>query len=791
MKLMRYHFQRLYSLKSLLNILGLALGLASFTILSLYVNYEHSYDSFYGNSDKVYRAYINYVKDGNIYEQDACSYNKTGSALLSFSPDIKLYTRLFPLHQCGIINYNQTYEVNNVFLADDSFFEVFGYTLKNGTMESALSSPNSIVLSQSESNKLFGTANPIGKQLEIYAIDKTIQATVTGVMNDLPSNTHMPINYLISFSTSNQWGDDWDLNWNNNMFYTYFLTHNSLNIKSFNDKLKKLDFPEKGREFHAIEPLSDIHLNSNKSFEIAQNSNNITIHLLISIAFLILLLTWVNYSSFLINQSIERSKGTGIKRVFGASKTNIVIQFVRDSLITNLFAVIILVVCFPVFIALFNAVSGENVSMEFFQTQFILLLIIIITIGAIVTGIYPAFILSKYNPLRIIKGLNKTNQKFTLRKVLVIFQFSLTIILITCSITIFKQLKHIQNQPKGFESNKTIVLSGNVLQKNTDDDYKLLKFKLKQHPLVESVTTSQTVPGQGFSTLNSFSHIKAHSGNVVKNIVWYNYSIDKDYLNVFKIDIIAGSNFNGSKTETSNNVILNEKAVRLLGFKDVSEAIGKQVSFWGNSWIIKGVIANYKHFGAHRKIEPLVLTHQAFNNQFCAIKLMDINNDTCINSIEKIWAEVFLRSTFKYFHLENQLQTLYDNEKKLSSIFGLFTIISIFIACLGLWSLSHTIILKKRKEIGIRKVNGASIIDIVVMLNLSILKWISISFIAAVPISFVFMSKWLENYSSQTTLNWWIFILAGFITIFISLITVSANSIKAALQNPVNSIQYE
>jgi putative ABC transport system permease protein len=782
---------------SIINIFGLAIGIASFVILMLYVNYEKSYDKFYKNSDNIYRVYVNYIREGSVYEQDANTYNKTGEAIIEYCPEVKNFTRTIPLWQCGIQRNGQTFEIEHAHLADNSFFELFGYSLTRGNISTALLKPNSIVLTKSQSNRLFGLENPIGKTVEFYGINKKLILTVTGIMEDIPENTHMPINYLISFNTSKQWGENWELNWNNNNYYTYILTDKKLDIQTFNIKLKELDFPGRTREYHSIEPLTDIHLHSNKSYEVASNGNSRIVHLLMTISIVIVLLSWINYSNYLINQSVQRAKEAGIKKISGASKRKIIMQFMGDTFLTNVIAIVISIVMLPFFIYIFNHITDDTLNFKLIPIDSLIFIITFIFLGSVVSGLYPSIIVSRFQPASIIKGNKVLNSRFPIKKALVTFQFSLTIILIICSLTIFKQLKFLQDQPMGFNTDQILVLNGSVFNddENMEQKFSVLKEKLKKLPFVNSVATAHSVPGQGFTALSSFSHLRFPNGTLDENTMWYNFTVDKDFLDVMNIEMLAGDNFDGNKGDVTSKILINEKTMRMIGINEPSEAVGQRVKFWGKDWIIKGVIRNYHHFGLNRNTEPFIIRYEDVIPQFMLIKLNGtpkyslLNNN--INTIKEEWDNLFSKSFFKYYFIDEQIETLYSKEKKFSRAFGMFTILSLLIASLGLWSLTNSIIINRTKEIGVRKVNGAKVKEIMIMLNRSYVSWITLSLILAVPVSFFIMDNWLEDYAFKTSISWWIFLIAGLLTVLTSLMTVSYSSMKAATRNPVDSLKYE
>ena len=782
---------------SVINISGLAIGIASFIIIMLYVRYESSYDGFFTNSDHIYRVYMDYKKGDHFEQGDAQVYNMSGPTLKKEFPEITDFVRLYQLKKSTFEFKNSTFEVTNGYLADPSWFTIFDYPLTNGDPSKVLSEPNTVVLTRKTADKVFGNVNPVGKILTVNRGGKETTLTVTGILTDLPENTYLKTNFLISFQTIKNWQVDRpDQNWNNNNFFTYLLVDKNTNITALKKKITEMKTPLKN-ERHNIEPLKSIHLYSDKPFEAETNGSIVQIRFFLAIALITLLLSWLNYINLSSAKSLERAKEVGVRKASGARKGQLVSQFLFESLLLNLGAIILACIIVLVLLPYFDSFTGKSLEMGLSSGKSILLLVGIPILGILLSGSYSAFALSGFKPATILKGKVMADSKGTgYRNAFIVAQFLAAIILLTGSITIYKQMSFVSDQPIGADLNQLISIKSNILDKkeNFSTSLETLKEELKKLSSVESVSITDSYPGS--DNLSYFMGITYPDGTKDGQTKWYFSEVDNDYLHVMGISLLAGQGFSDSKEVNKNKVIINETAARQFGFPDPENAVDQTINFWKHDWQISGVVKDYHSLGLKYHIEPLILRND-LNLAYSGI-LVKLNNVASVSGIDKAigqirseWQEMFPKSSFQYNFVDEKFASFYDEDRKFGKAFGFFTFLSIFIASIGLFGLTFYSCNLRIKEIGIRKVNGAKISEILTMLNKDFVKWVIVAFAIATPIAWYAMNKWLESFAYKTELSWWIFALAGVLALGIALLTVSWQSWRAATRNPVEALRYE
>ncbi|NJB70218.1 putative ABC transport system permease protein [Saonia flava] len=791
-------------LYSFINIFGLAIGIASFVLIMIYIKNERSYDKFEG-SENVYRAYMDYLVGDTFEAGDAMTYNASGPSLKQEFPEVLDYVRFYYFEKVTFVLGDNIFEQPMGSLADASYFNIFKYPLLKGTKETVLKDPNTVVLSETLARKLFGSEDPFQKTVSAFWDGTEVVLTVTGVMPDPPQNIHFKNNFLISFNTENTWGifNEHQLkpNWNMNNYYTYIKTASNTNAAQLRQKIIDSDIEEDTEERHNIEPIEDIHLYSNKPYEVEANGSITRIKFLSAIAFIILILSWLNYINLSTTKSLERAKETGIRKVSGAQRPELMMQSLVESILLNMVAIVIALVLTLVLLPLYNNYTGKNLSLEWADIESFLPIFGFILFGMVLAGLYPAIVLSSYSPAKALKGKIKTSTGgLNVRKGLIVAQFLATIILLVGTIVVTKQINFLQNQPIGTNLNQIIALHGEVVSKEVDSlvisKYNVLESELENLSFVKNVAIAQTYPGDSFDNLSSSRGVTLPNGDVDNNNVFYSYHVRPDYFNLVGIEFLAGHTFIPTAAKNYNQVVVNEAFLRLHNITSVNEILGKNLKFWGNSdWQVTGIIKDYHHFGSKRAVLPMII-----RNQYDVYNLLIKLDDTAIsesgftnsiNQIEKKWNEIFPRSSFNYTFLDKKFQAQYNDDKAFGIAFQVFTLLAILIASLGLFGLTSYTVVQRKKEIGVRKVNGASVAGIMKLLNQDFVKWIALAFIIAVPISLYAMNKWLEGFAYKTNISWWVFALAGIVALAIALLTVSWQSFKAAMANPVESLKEE
>jgi len=783
---------------STINILGLAIGIASFIIILLYVGYEFSYDRFYKNSENIYRVFMDY-KTGDHFEQgDAQVYNESGPTLKKEFPEIQDFVRLYHLKKSSFVIENSSFEVQNGYMTDPSWFDIFEIPLVEGDVETALNQPNTVVLTQKTSSRIFGRTNPVGKMLTTFYGGQKTNLTVTGVLKDIPENTYLKTNFLGSIQTMKNWPlDRPEPNWGNNNYFTFLLVDKNANIAELQQKIKELKIPPT-EERHNIEPLTGIHLHSDKPFEAETNGSIVQMRFLIAVTFIILLLSWLNYVNLSNAKSLERAKEVGVRKVAGAKKRQLVTQFLFESLLLNLAAVVIAFAIVLILVPYFSSFTGKPLTTEIFRGKTILLLAGILVLGILISGAYPAFVLAGFKPVKILKGKITANSRSTgFRNAFVVAQFLAAIVLLAGTITIFKQMRFVSDQPLGVDLNQVIAIRNNILdeKENPSNAFETLKTEFTKLPTVKAVSVAETYPGNDDNT-SYFMGITFPDGTQEGQTKWYTAEADEDYVQVMGIEMLAGEPFSKNSGTNKNKIIVNETAALKLGFLHPADLLDKTVNFWGQKWVVQGVMKDYHSLSLKYNIEPLILRYSQ-NYRMTGV-LVKLNNVTSLSDISKTikqleteWKENFPKSSFQHNFVDERFASLYSADRKFGETFGLFTFLAIFIASLGLFGLTFYSCTLRIKEIGVRKVNGAKITEILAMLNKDFIKWVAIAFVIATPIAYYAMNKWLENFAYKTTLSWWIFALSGILALGIALLTVSWHSWRAATRNPVEALRYE
>lgn len=788
-------------LYSFINIFGLAIGIASFVLITMYVNYEYSYDTFDG-SENIQRVYMDYTEEGVFVPGDAQTYNLSGPALKVAFPEIKEFTRLAHITNVTFKHGNKLINGEKGAIADPSYFTVFKYPLLKGDYNSVLKDPYTIVLTESLSKKIFGNLNPIGKTVQIYyGGEKAF--TVNGVLEDLPKNTHMKNDFLISFNTALTWEgyrDNPEPNWNGNNLFTYIKLDENTDIVLLKKKIMAFKVEALPFERHNIEALEDIHLYSDKPYEAEANGSISRVRFLLAIALIIIILSWLNYVNLSTAKSLERLKETGIRKVAGAKKVQIILQSLIESSLLNLVALIIATVIILITLPVFNNYIGKELIVDFSSIIDFMPMIGFILFGALVSGLYPAFVLSNFTTANALKGkVTRSHSGLTLRKGLIMGQFLATIILLIGTITVTKQIDFLQNQPIGANLNQVLAVNGVIMGYKSDsilrNEIEVLKDEIKNLSYVKSTVLAQTYPGGEYDNLSSNVGITFPNGIRDETRIWYNYTVGPEFFKLMNMEFVAGNSFIENSKGYSNQIVLNERFVKYMGISKMENAIGKTVKFFEEDWIISGVIKDYHHFGLKTSIEPMILRYSRnVNNILIKIDQNAVSTagmNAVISQIENKWKERFPESTFNYTFLDQKFEAQYKEDRAFGSAFQIFAILAIFIASMGLFGLTSYTVVQRKKEIGIRKVNGASIGQVLILLNKDFVKWIGLAFVIAVPISWFIMNQWLIDFAYKTTMSWWIYVLAGVIALTIALLTISWQTYSAARANPVKSLRTE
>lgn len=780
-----------YKAFSFINVLGLAIGMASCFFIFLYVRFEFSYDSFHKNADRTYRLVADITNSTGTHPGYQTSAPMARSIKASF-PEVQSVTRVIPADVL-VVKGDIKFQEENALWADSSFFSIFDFPLKYGDPKTALIEPNSLVFSETAARKYFGNANPVGQSLLLSGLK--LHARVTGVMKDIPENSHIKADMLISMSTYTQsFQPDIEPDWNALIYYSYLLLEKGANPKKLEAGFPALlardasAYMNKGNQQYTmfLEPLKDIYLRSSRGAPETGSLHNLYVFSLIAI--FLLLIACVNFINLTTARSMERAKEVGIRKVSGAVKTQLITQFLMESLCLSLIALVIALLLAGFSFPFFNQVAGKTISTGIFvQTRSIgWLLLLSIGIG-LLAGIYPAWVLSSFNPISVLKGRFVSGSRgVILRKMLVMFQFTISIALMVGVIVVYSQVHFMRSQPLGFNKDQLLVLD-NVYQ-----DIPALKQQLSEIPGVLALSASTSVPGKDYNnSITDQTSIENSKGEIQHdNIATYN--VDYNFIKTYQIGLAAGRGFSREfHNDSLHALILNMTAVRNLGYSSADQVIGKQFNQEGTTGIIIGVVDDFHFHSLKETVQPLALRTGLDYWQFMTLRLDASNLPSTIKAIREKWEQTNTIRPFNNFFLDQTFDQKYRSEERFGSLFLFFVILAIFISGMGLLALASYSTLQRNKEIGIRKVLGASVLGIVTLLTSDFIKLVIISFIIATPLAWYFMNSWLEDFPYRIQITWWMFASAGIAAIIIALATVSLQAIKAALMNPVNSLRSE
>lgn len=787
-------------LYTFINIAGLALGFAAFILISAHVLFEKSYDNIHTGTGKVYRVESRFYKNNNITDDWPTSTNGYATAMKQNFPEIASFTRINWHNSERVVRYKDIkYREDHVCFADSNFFSFFSYPLLKGDAATVLQEVNSVVISESSAIKYFGTEEPVGKFLDIATVSDKYHCMVTGVFKDLPANSTMQFNMLMSWNTTPLWERNF---WYLHESYTYVTLAPGTTAASVENKFPALAETYKTGEslkelkwaIHLV-PLQDIHLNAAKPYEIEVKGNRNAVLFLTVIAIVILVIAWINYINLATARSLERAKEIGIRKVSGAYRSQLAVQFLLESFTTNIIALLLAIIL--VIAGQYAATALTDGTISFlFNKQLLLQAGIIFLAGVMASGFYPALVLSGMQPVVILKGKYTFSKGGTvLRKGLVILQFACSLILIAGTFAVYRQMVYMNNQHLGVDIHQTLVIKSPV--NTTDYARKTESFKNQLQSLsgVRAVTHSGAVPGK---EVGKFLANRRYGASKLEERTYEMLKVDHNYINAYNLEIIAGHAFDKNNPADSFGVVLNESSVKQFGFASAEKAIGERV--WlevnpGRPNTVIGVIRDYHQQSLQQKYTPLILfmdpAYGWIPAAYYSVKVNTSNLPQVIAGVQQAWNNIFPESSFDYFFLNDFFDRQYRQDRQFGKIFLLFSCLAIFIACMGLFGLTAYSTARRMKEIGIRKVSGASVQSIMLLLSKDTLKLIAIAAVVAIPVAVYSTSQWLQHYAFRTSLAWWQFVLPLLFLCMIALLTISYLTFRAAMSNPVKMLRHE
>ncbi|HRI20442.1 MAG TPA: ABC transporter permease [Panacibacter sp.] len=795
------------------NILGLTIGIACCLLLFQYVSYENSYDN-YAAGKPLYRMRLDTYQDGKLAWQSATSYPITGPYLKKDFPEVEDYCRLKDAEM--LLSYEakevKFFETKGYF-ADASALTMLNIQLIKGNAANALSGPDKIILSEDMARKYFGAEDALGKILTFRDANKLQRFEVTGVFKNYAPNSHLMLQYLVSYATLGKQlrmdGDTTDASekqWGWYDFYTYIQLKPGTDYTSFEKKLPAFCYrywPDhewaklnNAKDALYLIPVKDIHLGSNFNQEAEVNGNGRSVQFLFYIALFILVIAWVNNINIATARSMERAKEVGVRKVMGANRSSLIGQFLLESLIINMASLLLAFVIALALTPWFNAFTGNSSAGWLFgmSAKYWIIFCAIFITGTILSGLYPAFVLSAYQPVKVLKGIFKNSSGgLVLRKILIIFQFVTSIILIASTFIVYRQVQYMREQELGFNMNQTLVLSGaiSVNDSTYQNVFQPFRSAVMQVPGVQNITASSAVMGKEIYWTNDVRRTGTAEQNE-KTFTVFHLGIDYDFNPAYKMKLLAGRNFSKDYGTDGRACMINEAGLHLLGYKNAAEALHtKLLEGNADTLTVTGVLADYHQLGLQKSIDPQIILLRPDTRNFYSLKIAAADMPKTIEAIEKIWTSFFPNDPYNYFFLDDYYNTQYKASMLFGSVFGIFAVLAIIIACFGLSGLSAYNIIQRTKEIGMRKVLGASVRQLLFLLSKDFMLLVLLAFIIATPLCWFMMSNWLNDYAFRATISIWIFFTAGLLAFIIAFVTISVQVLKAALANPVKSLRAE
>jgi putative ABC transport system permease protein len=777
---------------SAINILGLSIGMTCCMLIFLYVNHELSYDKFHTKADRIYRL-VTDIKTPTETIRASVTSAPMGSYLKKDFPEVEQVVRIDYLSVL-LQNEAHQFQEDHVLFADASFFNVFDFSLLRGNASTALTDAFSIVLTEDAAKKYFGEQDPIGQTMRL---EGAFDLTVTGVVSNVPSNSQIQFDILISMSTFLEKIDPArQEQWEHFGFYTFLLLaehgHPETLAAKFPAFMEQHIGQRKENSMYYslfLEPLSRVYLYTDREGPVMGSLSNI--YFFSIIAGFILLIACINFMNLATARATERAKEVGIRKVIGALKRQLTVQFLSESILLSLLAFVLASIFAESLLPVFNQLSGKTIAESIVYENNYLLLFFILALGVgILAGIYPAFVLSGFQPVTVLKGrLIGSGRGLLLRKGLVVVQFAISIMLIAGTAIVYTQLNYMRSRELGFNKEQMLVIKFTTRDDKERQQIAAIKNSLKSHPQVLSVSASSSTPSQNNS--RAYTNIENPDGEMqVSNIDLY--SVDFDFLHQYQIQVVAGRAFSRDfPTDSTQALIINEAAAADYGYASPEDAVGKRFSQWGREGQIIGVIKDFHTRSLQQQITPL--TMRIARSDFKLISLHIEGNDIpkTLAALEQQWQALVPHRPFDYFFLDEAFDHQYRNETRFGKLVICFAGLAIFIACLGLFGLVTFAARQRTKEIGIRKVLGATVGNVVTLLSKDFLKLVVIAFLVAIPIAWYALNGWLDNFAYRTDVGVGVFLLTGLTAVLIALATVSWQSIRAALANPADSLKNE
>lgn len=787
---------------SFINILALTVGMAAALLILTYVIFEYSFDGMHSKRKNIYRVESTFHEGNELTDVWATSSFGYGSAMKQEFPWIQDYTRVGSQYQPEqVVKYgNQTNREDKIAYADDRFFKVFDFQLVKGDPDRVLDAPNKVVITERIAKKYFKDADPIGKILIFKADKEQLACEVSGVMKEMPSNSHIRYQFLISYLSLPKFLHEY---WYRHEAYTYVVVGTPGQARQIEDGFPAM--AEKYKTEEALKnkiwgvklnPLQDIHLSPQKAYEMEVKGNRSSMIALIIAAIAILCIAWINYINLTVVRSMERAREVGIRRVSGATRKQLVVQFLFESLLNNGIAFVLALGILEVALPVFDRITGRELDLwVWFRSAWSLLIVLVFGIGVFLSGFYPAVILSGTKPMKMLKGkFVHSNKAGITRKVLVVVQYAASMVLICCTLVVFAQLDFMRSKALGVKTDEVLILKTPGYTEDLSLKLQAMKRELALLPGVKKVTVSSAVPGV---EVGMFLSICRANDVTRQNRLYEMLACDRDYLEAYELEPVAGRTFSESFGGDADKLVINEAAVRNLGFKSNDEALGQLISVETveEPMQVIGVVKNYHQQSLNKAFTPIMFFQHEhlpwFKLRYISIAMQGSNPRMLVGEAQTTWNRYFADSSFDYFFLDNFFDQQYRQDEVFGLMVALFAGLAIFISCVGLWVLVMFACTLRTKEMGIRKVLGASNLNLFYQLGHEFLLLIGIAVLIALPLSWLIMANWLEGYPFRMEWKWWFFGLPVVLLFVISLVTIGWQTAKTVLGKPARSLRYE
>ena len=781
---------------SIINIVGLSIGIAVFVLIFLFIAHEKSVDQFHVNRNRIFRVQQDRLNQGELTEHTVAGCIGAGPALKESFPEVKHFVRISKTSPI-VLYKDQGYKEEHACFASEDFFRIFTFNLRRGIDSLVLKNPNTAAVSESFAKKIFKGDDPVGKVLSYRG---SYDIEVTGVYEDMPENSHMRFDLIISFATFEMYAQKpiIEYPWRYDGYQTYIMLNENADYKRVEDKFPGLIDVHTGewllktsqKMMWHLQPLTSIHLYSNFEGELEQNGDYRNVLYLSIIAVFIIVIAWFNYVSLATAKSLERAKEVGIRKVLGSYRLQLIGQFLAESLILNVGAAGVALIIMHLGLPYFNELTGRQVTLSLFDARFWLLMLTIVLSGSFSSGLYPAFVLSAFKPALILKGrfMGSLSGRIV-RKGMVLVPFITAIILVSCLFIIYKQISFLREQHLGFDlKQKLVVRDSEVYDSSYSKRLTTFKKELIRIPGIKTSTYVSVVPGEPIIySANSVRRIKADNADVNQyKRLW----VDENFIEVFGLTLLAGRNFT-PESIPRKTLLINELASQTLGFQTPEDAIDENIMYLSDTAIVIGVVNNFYHESPKDPMVPVIYGFRPDGGLFFLIPLETASVQPLVHKVEDLFTQIFPGQPFDYFFLDERYNNQYKLDLQFEKVIGLLSALLMIVTGLGLFGLSAYTASVRTKEIGIRKVLGATEGRIVVMLCRDYLILIVIATIIAVPCAWYAMNLWLDSFATKIQINIWMFLIPASLIVFITLLTISFQTIKAAVTNPVDTLRHE